>query len=254
MGSFTGSSPKQTYKDILQIDNSNQGVDTSNRVVKDGAGNSSAMQISDDKFTVQPANDDGRCFGVNNKAGVGLIFIDSDAASIEGSLIKDEDDMDSDSEYHLATQQSIKAYADAPQYILHFMNAGWYAMDANLDYMPLNGYVTEQGSTTNMNEYIAFVVPYDGELERVIVRSESACGSSKVGFHKSSTGTEVPNATATEAITVNMADDDTAYAFDFTATASFSAGDIIAISFDPTAVPYDTNATIIFKFDTTQGV
>ncbi len=254
MGSFTGTSPKLTRKDILQMDNSNQGIDETIRVVKDGAGNSSALQISDDAVKVQPVVEDGRCFEVKTKGGSSLLMVDSNTDELSGSLILDEDDMSSDNNKKLATQQSIKAYADAPQYILHFMNAGWYATDANKDYLPLNGYILEQSTTSSVNEYIAFVVPYDGELERVIVRSASACGSSIVGFHKSATGTEVPNPAATEAITVNMAVDDTAYAFDFTATASFDAGDIIAISFDPTSIPYDTNATIIFKFDTTQGV
>ena len=167
---------------------------------------------------------------------------------------KDEDAMDSNSATMLATQQSIKAYADAPQYILHIMNAGWYASDSNKDYMSLNGYIYEQSTTSNVNEYVAFVAPYGGELERVIVRSEAVCGSSIVGFHKSPTATEVPSAIQTESITVSMTADDTAYAFNFTGTSSFNAGDVLAISFDPSNKPYDTNATIIFKFNTTQGV
>ena len=167
---------------------------------------------------------------------------------------KDEDDMASNSATMLATQQSIKAYADAPQYILHIMNAGWFASDSNKDYIPLNGYIYEQNTTSNVNEYVAFVAPYGGELEKVIVRSEAVCGSSIVGFHKSPTATEVPNIIQTESITVSMTADDTAYAFNFTGTSSFNAGDVLAISFDPSNKPYDTNATIIFKFDTTQEV
>ena len=154
----------------------------------------------------------------------------------------------------VASAESIKAYADAPQYILHIMNVGWTASDANKDYLPLTGYTIERSSISGYNEACSFVAPYDGELEQVIVRSENVCNSSKVGFHKSTTGTEVPSTSATEEITVSMGVDDTAYAFDFTGTASFNAGDILAISFDPSARPDDTVATIIFKFDTTQGV
>ena len=47
-----------------------------------------------------------------------------------------------------------------------------------------------------------------------------------------------------------MTTDDTGYTFGFTGTASFDKGDIITISFDPTNTPYDTVATIIWKFDT----
>ena len=60
----------------------------------------------------------------------------------------------------------------------HIMNSAFYASDANGDYIPLNGSITEQGQTMNLNEYVAFVVPFDGELEFVLVRSEAICGSS----------------------------------------------------------------------------
>ena len=105
-----------------------------------------------------------------------------------------------------------------------------------------------------MNEFRPFVVPYDGYLDQVIIRSEDACGSTTVGFHKSSTGTEIPNSTATGTVTVDMTTDDTAYKFDFTSSNTFSAGDIIAISFDPTNDANDTNATIILVYDGSQGV
>ena len=195
--------------------------------------------------------------------------IDMDGSSVEGinriyfngharfinDMIDDDTFTSGVDAQAVASAESIKAYVDAstPQYMLHIMNVGWSSTTGKI-YLPLNGYVIERTSTTGYNEYIAFVAPYDGELERVVVRSEAACGSSIVGFHKSATNTEVPSTSATEAITVNMAADDTAYAFDFTGTASFDAGDILAISFDPASSTNDSVATIIFKFDTTQGV
>lgn len=195
--------------------------------------------------------------------------IDMDGSSVEGinriyfnghsrfinDMIDDDTFTSGVDAQAVASAESIKAYVDAstPQYILHIMNVGWYSTTGKI-YLPLTGYTIEKTATTGNNEYISFVAPYDGELEKVVVRSENACGSSKVGFHKSATNTEVPNSTATEEITVAMGSDDTAYAFNFTGTSSFDAGDIIAISFDPTSSAYDTVATIIFKFDTTQGV
>ena len=136
------------------------------------------------------------------------------------------------------------------RYVRHIMNVGWNAVDANKDYLPLTGDDTEQSSLSGNNEKIAFVAPYNGFLEKIVVRSSEACGSSGVGFHKSSEGTEVPNLSATEEITVNMAADDTGYTFTFTNTSSFVKGDIITISFDPSNTPQDTVATIIWKFDT----
>ena len=131
----------------------------------------------------------------------------------------------------------------------HVMNSGFNAADANGDYIPLNGSITEQGQTMNFNEYVAFVVPFDCELEFVLVRSEAACGSSVVGLHKSSVDTEVPNTTAQDTVTVDMTDDDTTFKFDFRLESNkVFAGQIVAIKFDPHATPYDTNVTIVWKF------
>ena len=86
------------------------------------------------------------------------------------------------------------------------------------------------------------------------MRSEEACGSTVVGFHKSSTGTEIPNTTATTSVTVDMAADDTAYKFKFTSSNTFSAGDILAISFDPTNDSNDTNFSVELILNSSLGL
>ena len=55
--SLTGKTLAATYKDILQVDNSNNGVDTTLRNVKDGEGTSSSLFLSDDVVRVVPQND-----------------------------------------------------------------------------------------------------------------------------------------------------------------------------------------------------
>ena len=137
---------------------------------------------------------------------------------------------------------------DVGKWMPHIINCGWYSLTGK-SYMPLNGYIIEMTDTTSNNEFISFVAPYDGVLDFIVMRSASACGVSICGLHISSTGTEVPNATETEAITVDMTTDNTPYKFQFTSTASFVAGDILAVSFDPTSNTLDTNATIVFKFN-----
>jgi len=131
------------------------------------------------------------------------------------------------------------------RYIVH---CGWFGSSSKV-YLPLNGYIIDWTSLTGRNEYHSIIAPFDGYLDFAIARSEYACGSTVMGFHKSSTGTEVPNSTATESITVDMADDNTSYKFQFS-NATFDAGDILAISFDSTSSSVDTNATFVFKFDT----
>tara|TARA_Y100000004_G_C8935450_1_gene421828 strand:- start:1220 stop:1957 length:738 start_codon:yes stop_codon:yes gene_type:complete len=121
-------------------------------------------------------------------------------------------------------------------------------------YLPLNGYIIEFSFSSNATEYQSFVAPYDGYLNQVIMRSEEACGSSTVGFHKSSNGTEVPNSTASASVVVDMAADDTAYKFAFSSSNTFSAGDIINISFAPTNDANDTVFTCEFVLDSSSGL
>ena len=121
-------------------------------------------------------------------------------------------------------------------------------------YLPLNGTISELSQTSGVNEFRSYVAPYDGYLNQVIIRSEEACGSTVVGFHKSSTGTEIPNNTAEVEVTVNMTADDTATKFAFTSSNTFSAGDIISISFDPTNDANDSNFTAELILDSSSGL
>jgi len=138
----------------------------------------------------------------------------------------------------------------------HFIQAGFnYSSTAGtLVYVPINGYIIESAGSSGRNEYQTFVAPYRGYLNQVVVRSEEACGDTIVGFHKSATGTEIPNATAAVGVRVNMAVDDTAYKFAFSSNNTFDAGDILAISFDPTNDANDTVCTIELIFDISEGL
>ena len=141
------------------------------------------------------------------------------------------------------------------------INAGFnYSYTAGTKiYIPLVGYILERNSQFGANEYLSYVAPYSGYLNQVVFRSEEACGSTVVGFHKSSTGTEHPNATASDSVTVDMSADDTSYKFAFTGGMSgtahqFSAGDIINISFDPTNDANDVVFTAEFILDSSSGL
>ena len=121
-------------------------------------------------------------------------------------------------------------------------------------YIPLSAVYFERNTTSAQNESVAFVPPYDGYLNQIIFRSEESCGSTVVGLHKSSTGTEVPNTTASNTVTVDMTTDDTSYKFSFGESASFSAGEILAISFDPTNDANDVVFTAEFILDSSSGL
>ena len=134
------------------------------------------------------------------------------------------------------------------QPLTHILNGGAYNTGTSKFYLPLVGYNLEQTSSSGRNEFNTIVSPYGGLLKKVVLRSEAASLTTVVGFHKSSTGTEVPNGTATEEITVEMAVDDTAYTAEFTSAAEFVAGDILAISVTPEAAVNDLVWTAVFEY------
>ena len=122
-------------------------------------------------------------------------------------------------------------------------------------WIPLSIRELERNITqTGMNELLAFVPPYDGYLNQVVFRSEEACGSTEVGLHRSATGTEIPNQTASNTVTVDMTTDDTPYKFSFGSSASFNAGEILGISFQPSDDANDTVFTAEFIFDSSSGL
>tara|TARA_R110000824_G_scaffold25682_4_gene89222 strand:+ start:119 stop:907 length:789 start_codon:yes stop_codon:yes gene_type:complete len=76
--SLTGKTKASSYKDLLQMNNSNSGVDGTTRNVVDGEGTASAISISDDQVFIQPQNDDTvRPFRVMDKDGNDLLKVDS---------------------------------------------------------------------------------------------------------------------------------------------------------------------------------
>ena len=74
--SLTGKTKASSYKDILQMNNSNNGVDSTTRTVVDGEGTASAIRIADDHLQVTPANDSTGLLKVTDKDGNVLFTID----------------------------------------------------------------------------------------------------------------------------------------------------------------------------------
>ena len=131
---------------------------------------------------------------------------------------------------------------------LHILNGGAYNTGTSKLYLPLVGANRELTSTTGNNESIAYVVPYDGRVKKLVLRSESACLTTTAGFHISTEGTEVPNSSSIEDIEVEMSADDTAYTFDFTGVSCFNSGDIIAVSVTPEVAVYDLVWTLVLEY------
>ena len=131
---------------------------------------------------------------------------------------------------------------------LHILNGGTYNTGTSKFYLPLVGYNVEATTTTAKNENVAFVPPYDGRVKKLLLRSEARVDTVVAGFHISTEGTEVPNSTATEEISVEMPIDDTTATFNFTDASAFQSGDIIAISATPDLAVNDLVWTLVLEY------
>ena len=76
--SLTGKTKASTYKDILQMNNSNSGVDATTRNVVDGEGTASALSISSDRILIKPDSADSTStFNIADKDANNLLAVDS---------------------------------------------------------------------------------------------------------------------------------------------------------------------------------
>jgi hypothetical protein len=75
--SFTGKTKASTYKDILQMNNSNSGVDSTVRAIVDGEGTSSSISISSSKALIKPAVDSTSLLSVTDAHSNALLTVDS---------------------------------------------------------------------------------------------------------------------------------------------------------------------------------
>ena len=105
----------------------------------------------------------------------------------------------------------------------------------------------DTGSTTSPGVNNKFIVPSNGKLKYVLIRSDSTPGSTEVGFHKSSDGTEQLNSTATETQTIDLSTANTVVRATFSNSATFSANDVIGISINPTNNHGRVNVTVVFE-------
>ena len=75
--SLTGKSPADTYKDLLEIDNSNSGVDATLRTVKTGNGSSTAISVSDRALKVASLTNNTGAFAVANSSNAEKFRVDT---------------------------------------------------------------------------------------------------------------------------------------------------------------------------------
>ena len=132
----------------------------------------------------------------------------------------------------------------------HFLNAGFFLNYPYSRYIPLNGSIIEQNTSTASPEYTHFIFPYDGYVKTIWLRSETSMGSTELKLYGGTAGNEVT--TAKGAVTATVAATGTTE-FDFTSvTNTFVQGESMAVRVDPTDDPDGgQNVTIELVFNLT---
>ena len=77
MASFTGSSIKSVYKDILHTSNSNTGIGSTIKQITCGDGDTTALHLSDRNLKVQPSTDSTTNSVIYDASGNALLTVDS---------------------------------------------------------------------------------------------------------------------------------------------------------------------------------
>ena len=75
--SLTNKSPSETYKDLLYVDNSNSGIDSTKRSIKSGDGSTSSTLISDRGLQIKSTTNNTTAFDVQNSGGTTKFLVDT---------------------------------------------------------------------------------------------------------------------------------------------------------------------------------
>ncbi len=155
----------------------------------------------------------------------------------------------------LSVAGNLKAYS---QYQMDLRICNYYATTNAEQFIPLSGYIIQRPTSANSNEYVSMIAPYNGTIEKILWRSEIAqSGTFRVYLNEAADGTEIPGVTKFRITdgAMAIADDIT---YDLNTTSGFdlsdqnnvlTKGNLYNISIQPPAAPYDTNCTVVFKWD-----
>lgn len=108
------------------------------------------------------------------------------------------------------------------------------------------------GSNTSPGENNIFLAPANGKLKFAMLRTRLAPGNTSISLHKANSGTTIANTgfdSVLETINVSSLAAETSYKFTFTNAASFSEGDVLGISINPSNDPDNGNVTCVWEFD-----
>jgi len=134
--SLTNRTKASSYKDLLQMNNSNSGISTSLRSVVDGEGTASALSVSDDQLGIRPQNDDTTTvLRVNDKDNNSLLTVDSTNDLVKAGIGQ-----------HIVNT-NIKEFAMDSQEASPDTADTWHALTSTFNHLDTNELEMGTGST-----------------------------------------------------------------------------------------------------------
>ena len=134
--SLTGKTKASSYKDLLQMNNSNSGIGTALRNVLDGEGTASALNLSDDNLKVQPINDDSTTvLSVSDKDANTLLAVDSSNDLVKAGIGQHIVNTNI-KEFAMDNTEANPAIADT-----------WYALTSTFNHSDTQDFTMGTGST-----------------------------------------------------------------------------------------------------------
>ena len=180
---FSGKTVASTFRDLLQIDNSNAGISTSLKVVKDGAGNQASLYISDDQIKIKPENDDTTSLlEIQDKDGNQMLVVDStnDDVKVFGNRVNTQY-----AYFGISSGSAVPSVADT-HYVIPFSTMALNSGYVNLGADPNPATTLDLSSVNQADDLVTcfWYIPDDITIESVNVwAGSSASEGDSLTFH-----------------------------------------------------------------------
>ena len=262
--SLTGKTKASSYKDLLQMNNSNSGVDTTIRNVVDGEGTASALYLSDDQAFIYPQNDDTiRVFKVVDKDMNALFNIDSSNDLVRAGI--GQHTVNTQYAYFGANYTTIDSFAANTHYPLAFSSASGGLTAANdVDFGTGTGPDTTFTTADTDTQYASQLVPMMWRVPDNITIDEikhfegadNATGdTTRMHLMSFTFNTGATGALTSGAVVANTSADNTnagneqPYLKDWTiGTADVDAGKVLLCMFRSDSINSDYSVSVTIKY------
>ena len=266
--SLTGKTKANSYKDLLQMNNSNNGIDGSNRNVVDGEGTLSALSMSDNRLIAQPKSSDTTgALIVFDMDGNTLFAVDSANDLVKAGI--GQNVVNTQYAYFNVGNTESTNFLDDTHMALLYQSANYGASGAG--YIPAFGtstdpattFTTSEGNGTRSAELIPVMwrVPDNITLDDIkhFEGADTATGdTTRMHLMSYTFNTGATGALTSGAVVANTSADNTnagseqPYLKDWTiGTADIDAGKVLLCMFKSDSVNSDYSVSVTVKYHLT---